>query len=44
MTTAEYALSCVGKSRYDLGLNKSGEWCAELYLIASKKLLILPDP
>ena len=29
MTPAEYALSCVGKSRYDLGLNKSGEWCAE---------------
>ena len=30
MTSAEYALSCVGKSRYDLGLNKSGEWFEEV--------------
>lgn len=26
---AAYAESCVGKSRYDLNLNKSTEWCAE---------------
>lgn len=29
MNFAEYALSCVGKTRTDLNLNKSVDWCAE---------------
>lgn len=29
MRFAEYALSCVGKTRTELNLNKSTEWCAE---------------
>lgn len=29
MTFAEYALSCIDKTRSELGLNKSTEWCAE---------------
>lgn len=29
MDFAEYALSCVGKTRSELKLNKSTEWCAE---------------
>lgn len=29
MTFSEYALSCVNKTRAELGLNKTVEWCAE---------------
>lgn len=37
MTPAEYALSITGKSRFDLNLTESGEWCAETVSHIMKK-------